>query len=63
MKFRLTALVAVVSASAGVGLGFMIPRPIQTYGMAVVTGTTKADPVMKGYVEKVDALMEKWGCQ
>lgn len=63
MKFRLTALVAVVSASAGVGLGFMIPRPIQTYGMAVVTGTTKADPAMKGYVEKVDALMEKWGCQ
>ena len=63
MKFKLTALVALVSALAGVGLGFLIPRPLQTYGMAVVTGTTKTDPAMKGYVEKVDALLEKWGCQ
>jgi len=26
-------------------------------------GTTKADPAMKGYIEKVDALMEEWGCE
>tara|TARA_Y200000002_G_scaffold362197_1_gene349028 strand:+ start:3980 stop:4264 length:285 start_codon:yes stop_codon:yes gene_type:complete len=31
--------------------------------MAVVTGTTTPSPAMKGYVEKVDALIEKWGCE
>ena len=32
-------------------------------GMAVVTGTTKAYPAIKGYIEKVDVLMAEWGCE
>ena len=62
MRFNLKAAVGIAAGSIGLIAGVLIPKPPQTYGMAVVTGTTKADPAMKDYVEKVDALMEEWGC-
>ena len=63
MRFNLTAAVGIAAGSIGLVAGALIPKPPQTYSMAVVTGTTKADPAMKGYIEKVDALMEEWGCE
>ena len=63
MKLNTTALVGVAAGSLGVLIGVLIPKPVQTYGLAVVTGTTRPDPSMQGYVEKVDALVEQWGCK
>ena len=62
MKLNLTALVGVLAASAGVVVGVLIPKPVQSYGLAVVTGTTRPDPAMQGYINKVNALMDTWGC-
>ena len=63
MKFNLAAAVGIAAGSLGLVVGALLPKPQQTYGMAVVTGTTTPFPAMKEYVEKVDALMEKWGCE
>jgi len=51
MKLNTTALVGVAAGSLGVLIGVLIPKPAQTYGLAVVTGTTRPDPSMQGYVE------------
>ena len=63
MNVNVTAAVGLAAGSAGLILGALIPKPAQTYGMAIVTGTTTADPAMQGYVNKVDALMRAWGCE
>ena len=63
MKFNLTIAVGIAAGSLGLIVGALLPKPQQSYGMAVVTGTTTPSPAMKGYVEKVDALIEKWGCE
>ena len=63
MKFNLTAAVGIAAGSLGLIVGSLLPKPQQSYGMAVVTGTTTPSPAMKGYVEKVDALIEEWGCE
>ena len=63
MKFNLTIAVGITAGSLGLIVGALLPKPQQSYGMAVVTGTTTPPPAMKGYVEKVDALIEKWGCE
>ena len=44
-------------------LRVLIPKPVQTYGMAIVTGSTEPNTAMQGYMEKVDTLMKSWGCQ
>ena len=62
MKFNLTAAVGIAAGSLGLIVGALLPKPQQSYGMAVVTRTTTRSPAMKEYVEKVDALIEKWGC-
>ena len=59
MRFNLTAAVGIAAGSIGLIAGVLIPKPPQTYGMAVVTGTTKADPAMKDYVEKVKTLQDE----
>ena len=63
MRFNLTAAVGIAAGSIGLIAGALIPKPPQTYGMAVLTGSSKEDPVMKGYVKEVDALIEEWGCE
>ena len=63
MKFNLTIAVGIAAGSLGLLVGALLPKPQQSYGMAVVTGTTTPSPAMKRYVEKVDALIEKWGCE
>ena len=63
MKSNLTTAVGIAAGSLGLIVGSLLPKPQQSYGMAVVTGTTTPSPAMKGYVEKVDALIEKWGCE
>lgn len=63
MKLNVTAVIGIAAGSAGLILGALIPKPAQTYGMAIVTGTTMPDPAMKRYVEKVDELTKAWGCQ
>ena len=63
MKFNLTIAVGIAAGSLGLIVGALLPKPQQCYGMAVVTGTTTPSRAMKGYVEKVDALIEKWGCE
>ena len=63
MKLNVTAAIGIAAGSAGLILGTLIPKPAQTYGMAIVTGRTEPNPAMKGYVEKVDALMKAWGCE
>ena len=61
MKFNLTAAVGIATGSLGLFVGALLPKLQQSYGMAVVNGTTTRSPAMKGYVEKVDDLIEKWG--
>ena len=63
MKINLTAAIGIAAGSLGLIVGSLLPNPQQSYGMAVVTGITTPSPAMKGYVEKVDALIEKWGCE
>ena len=63
MKLNVTAVIGIAAGSAGLILGALIPKPAQTYGMAIVTGSTMPDPAMKRYVEKVDELTKAWGCQ
>ena len=62
-EIQLTIAVGIAAGSLGLIVGALLLQPQQSYGMAVVTGTTTPSPAMKGYVEKVDALIEKWGCE
>ena len=59
MKINLIAAVGIAAGSLGLIIGALLPKPQQSYGMAVVTGSTTRSPAMKGYVEKVDDLIEK----
>ena len=59
MKSNQTAAVGIAGGSFGLTVGALLPKPQQSYGMAVVTGTTTRSPAMKGYVEKLNALIEK----
>ena len=43
--------------------GALIPKPAQSYDMAVVTGTTTSNPAMHEYMQKLDALLSESGCR
>ena len=58
----MTAVVGISAGTIGLIVGVMLPKQQQSYGMAV-TGTTTSSPEMQGYVEKVDAIIKKWGCE
>ena len=59
----MTAVVGIGAGTIGLILGVMLSKQQQSYGMAVVTGTITSSPEMQGYVEKVDAVIKKWGCE
>jgi uncharacterized protein (DUF1330 family) len=63
VNINMTAVVGISAGTIGLILGVMLPKQQQSYGMAVVTGTTTSSPEMQGYVEKVDAVIKKWGCE
>ena len=56
MKFNVTAVVGFVEKSPGLIVGALLPKPQQSYAMAVAIGTKTRYPAMNGYVEKVDSL-------
>ena len=63
MAFNVTAVVGIAAGSIGLMAGALIPKPAQSYGMAVVTGTTTSNPAMHEYMQKLDALLSESGCR
>ena len=62
MKVNTTVAVGIAAGSIGMIIGALLPKPQQSYGIAVITGTTTPAPAMAEYVEKVGPLVESWGC-
>ena len=63
MKFNPSTLVGVAIGSLGLVIGTILPRPQQSYGIVVVTGTTVPSPAMEEYVDKFEGFLERTGCQ
>ena len=63
MKVNVTAIVGIAAGSAGMIIGAILPKPVEKYGLAVVTGSTENTPVMKEYTSKLQPLLEKAGCK
>ena len=45
----MTAVVGISAGAIGLIIGVMLPKQQQSYGMAVVTGTTSSSPEMQDY--------------
>ena len=62
MKVNVTVIVGITAGSLGIICGALLPKPIENYGLAVVTGTTEKTPVMKEYAAKLKPLLDEAGC-
>ena len=63
MKVNVTVIVGITAGSLGIIVGALLPKPVENYGLAVVTGTTEKTPVMKEYAAKLKPLLDEAGCK